>query len=143
MKFKIFTLLLLLINANSYAISVSDPNISIAKVLGIPDGITISAKFNFSPSDIGKAVSLPAKSALCSPAAAAVVAAGLGPEDPFADVAAAAVEAGCVWLVGKVVSYSVAHECPKGVSSVLVITEELASLPPASPHFDIRSISCS
>ena len=143
MKKKILALLFLVVSSNSYALSVTHPHIGVAKVLGIPDGFTASANFGFTPGDIGKAVSLPAKAAMCAPAAAAVVAAGLGPEDPVADVAAAAVEAGCVWLVGKVVSYAVSQKCPKGVSATMVVTEELISIPPASPKFNIRGMSCS
>lgn len=143
MKKKILALLFLVVSSNSYALSVTDPHISVAKVLGIPDGITASANFNFTPDDIGKAVSLPAKALMCAPAAAAVVAAGLGPEDPLADVAAAVVEAGCVWLVGKIVSYAVSQNCPKGVTATMVVTEELVSFPPGTPKFDVRSMSCS
>ena len=142
MKTKILILFLSLLPSSIYALSFSHPHISVAKFLGVPDGISISANFMLSPADIAKGTSMGAKAAMCTPVSAAIVAAGLGPENPLADIAGMAAEAGCVWMVGKAVNFSVKKVCKKGVTTRLVVNEELISIPPATPSYHIKSMSC-
>lgn len=142
MKTKILALLFFLVSTNAFALNVRKVHVDVHKALGVPTGLTIKANFNFTRGDVVKLSSLAVKAALCSPAAAAIIVAGLGPEDPVADVAAIAAEAGCVWLAGKVIDYALKKTCKKGVTAVMGITESIISVPPGSPYFRINRLIC-